>query len=323
MPPSKDAPGSPSASNVKDGVDWRLVDQRLPCRQDVASRRRRKQLFRGMDIDKRGALSLSELQVGMTNVMRVPQEEGQQQRAHGFIVPLPNLTVAVNCAFNCSKDLDANAGGDDGGKTNEEDNTVGPREFHRFLVAFRQFVELAVVFLKADDGDLFLSYKEAEMCIPLLLRWGLDKKSVRAKFPADVTKETMKFNKFAKWCISSSISRLKLTLDDPVSSEDEEEEIRLPEKEDMDAAKTLSMKLFSRLDKDKSGTLTKTELCDIFMELSDMHGHKLSPEDADMLLHAADKTGDGTIDFEELLEWLFNEGTILAAPKAKAFPKAG
>jgi len=288
---------------IKIDVDWDEVDRRLPTSHRPECRARRKEIFKEMDPSGNMKLSITECMAGIPHLME------------GDIVPILDFRQAIKCAFACARDLEPSK--KKKARRNAVDTSVDPTEFHALLVAFRQYLELAVLFQATDkDGNALLNYHEAKPALPLLEKWGLSQKQVRAKFP-DEWEQVLKFDDFADWCISSAFrGGLNLALDD---SDNEEVQMAAAAAVMTDAAgctfgdakagKTLEeaqnerkvREAFSAWDTDHSGTISEEEVAVVLMKLND----KFSREDITALFKAADGNKDGVVDYEEFTQWLF------------------
>eukprot|EP00913_Durusdinium_trenchii_P003633 g3361.t1 len=65
---------------------------------------------------------------------------------------------------------------------------------------------------------------------------------------------------------------------------------------------------FNRFDKDGSGSISRDELAEVLLELKPAEGFEgFHDEDIDQLLAAADSSGDGELQCEEFVKWVFAE----------------
>eukprot|EP01065_Artemidia_motanka_P037933 TRINITY_DN4681_c0_g1_i4.p1 TRINITY_DN4681_c0_g1~~TRINITY_DN4681_c0_g1_i4.p1 ORF type:complete len:841 (+),score=139.65 TRINITY_DN4681_c0_g1_i4:50-2524(+) len=190
--PAQPRPGSRSPSPAKptdcapEGaagqwreVDWQRVTASLPAGTDAESKRQRRQLFRRMDGNGSGKLSLAEIDAGVRDHMKLP----------GFFDAKP----AIMCAYKTAKNADASQGADD---------FVSPSEFRLLMVALRHYFELWVMFGALDrDGDRRVSYDEFQKALPLLETFGGavdDPEAAFAAIDADGGGMVL-FEEFARW----------------------------------------------------------------------------------------------------------------------------
>merc|ERR1712079_217846 len=82
-------------------------------------------------------------------------------------------------------------------------STVDKTEFHAFVVAFRKYLELAVIFVETDvSKDQKVCYEECKKAFPVLRDWGIDDLDLEFHFKYT---ERYSFEDFADWCIRESM----------------------------------------------------------------------------------------------------------------------
>lgn len=324
------------AANEKAFIDWPEVNRRLPIAQDPKSRAERKALFKQLLPQQKKTLSLEDLQKGIKNELRYDM-------AATLVSGIKEMTKAIRFAFKASSELaptkahrakvkkQASAKVDTGmdktwGKTlsihSRQSNqapkaTVDRREFHAFLVSLRYYLEVAELFENMDGAftdDQKLSCRECLRGKETLARWGLTEEMVRERFKeVDVWTPLMTFQEFAEWVMAFRWEGITLALDD---SDDEEvqyhraksdmiEAVDLPFSDlgtESDLNKIKIKEIFVKWDLDKSGGIEEEELAAIMNELNPC----MTKDIAKRLFTVADVNKDGVIDYDELVEFLFD-----------------
>jgi len=295
-------------------VLWNEVNQRLPLAQDPKSRDARKDLFKSLLKKGKKTLTLDDLQKGMKTLLR-------HDMAGSYVPGIKEMTKTIKFAFKASSELGPAAspstkakakakGKDEGGG-----KTVDKKEFHSFLIALKNYLEIAEFFEQCDgshDDDQKLSYREVAKGQEKLTSWGISQEMLKEKFPGDAWVACMKYDEFAEWIMGVRMAALKLKLDD---SDDDEVQLELGHSslkknvdltfEDLGAESDLNrMKVtetFKTWDSDGSGGITREEMAAVMMQLNpDFTAAKV-----DLLFNAADVNSDGLIDFEEFLAFVF------------------
>lgn len=98
-----------------------------------------------------------------------------------YLVPIKDFRPAIQCAFRAAKELSAAASGKKRRQsvTGVKEPTLDRREFHAFLMAFRMYLELDVLFSSVDEsGEHELHYHDIKMIMPLLDKWGITQEGV-------------------------------------------------------------------------------------------------------------------------------------------------
>jgi hypothetical protein len=305
-----------SAVKTFQKVDWAKVDAELPTSQAPKERKQRQELFEKFDATNCKKLTLTQVMGGLGNLF----DKGT--------LPITDLRPAIKCAFTLARNLAPQKK-----RTNRrgaQDTNVDPTEFHALLCAFRQYLELQVLFVAIDtDGDAMLSLNEAKGrgVIELLEKWGLEEKKLSEKFPKDKWAATLDFESFAEWCLQTTFKGgMDLKLDDSdnedvVSAEAAhavKEKIGFKEGSSYGASleeeqnKRMVREAFNEYDTDKSGTISKDELSVILKGLCDM-----SDDEIAALFKALDVNEDGELQFEEFVDWIFSkhETTLKKSPR--------
>eukprot|EP00927_Polykrikos_kofoidii_P071280 TRINITY_DN6756_c1_g1_i1.p1 TRINITY_DN6756_c1_g1~~TRINITY_DN6756_c1_g1_i1.p1 ORF type:complete len:398 (+),score=82.36 TRINITY_DN6756_c1_g1_i1:86-1195(+) len=284
-------------------IDWDAVKAKLPVRQDPESRARRKMLFDMWDTGKKKKLTLDQLEVAIRDLFDT-SEIGSD---------VEELAASVKCAWNLARNL---APSKKKKKTKVSSaKSVGQREFHAFIVAFRHYLECAELFERVDYGaedDQKLSYRECLKSLETLEAWGIYHDDLKEKFAdVDVWTPALKFEDFANWVIARRWRVLDLHLDDSDSEEVVVEQgafdvrqsvgVRLPGPTSKEEEEKI-LETFAAWDTDKSGTISEEELLEVFKAL----GSKISPPKVKMLFAHADGNRDGSVNYQEFCRWLFS-----------------
>lgn len=196
--------------------------------------------------------------------------------------------------------------------------TVDRREFHAFLLSLRYYLELAELFENLDGAfsdDQRLSCRECLRGKDKLAEWGLAEEMVRDRFKeVDIWIPLITFDQFAEWVMSYRWEHITLALDD---SDDEEVQylsmknelvnaVDLPFSDlgaESDTNKLKLKEVFTQWDIDSSGGIDEEELAKIMTELNP----RITTELAKRLFTIADVNNDGVIDYDELIEFLFQD----------------
>jgi len=307
-------------------VDWEAVEDRLPLGQDPNSRAARKAAFARMDPSGNGKLSLTELQSGLPNLIDDDNRRAAGEAATSLVPMIKDFRPAIKCAFQVARDLapKKRKRGRRGGRRGAADTNIDPTEFHAVLIAFREYLELFVVFKELDDGfseDNYLSYKECEKGLDMLAAWDIDRSDLKLRFKGDQWAGTMKFAQFADWCLLHSGRCLNLELDE---SDSEVVQVERAAYEVREAAgceegndlygkeledeqnKRKVMEVFNEWDTDQNGTISLEELSAVLSALNP----DWTQDQIDRIFAAADTTGegggpDGKLNRDEFFAWLF------------------
>eukprot|EP00928_Gymnodinium_smaydae_P088159 TRINITY_DN72292_c0_g1_i1.p1 TRINITY_DN72292_c0_g1~~TRINITY_DN72292_c0_g1_i1.p1 ORF type:complete len:305 (-),score=74.11 TRINITY_DN72292_c0_g1_i1:163-1077(-) len=299
-------------------VDWKLVETKLMLSQDPETRKLRKAAFKKMDPSGNGKLSLTEVQGAILGYL-----DDDSCRAAGeknkYLVPLRDFKGPIKKCFTIARDL-APTRKSRSQRRGQTDTNIDKNEFHPFLIAFRQYLEMALVFEQLDgSGDGKLCFVEAEKGKALFESWDITISDVRKLFPSDKYAEEVDYTHFADWLVKKRVGDLNLALDDS----DAEEVVKEQAAHDVRAAEEMSFgdgklgrdlemaqnqrkvtEAFSKWDSDHSGGITEAEMAEVLMTLNP----NFSKEDVTKVFKAADKNQDSVIDYSEFVAWLFKAG---------------
>lgn len=165
----------------------------LPTGKDRLSKRKRKQLFRDIDGNGNGILSLAEAD----NAVRIRWE-----------IDAPR--DVINRAFHGARDLCPPVAG-------FSDDYIDYSEFRIFMVYLSHYHDLRILFDKLDtSGDGRLGLEEFTQSVPLLQSWGLSVADPRAMFSqmdADGGGMVL-FDEFAHWALHAGVADLATDADE-------------------------------------------------------------------------------------------------------------
>lgn len=192
-------------------VDWDAVDGRLPVGQDPESRAARKALFKRLDYNGNGDLSLTEAQSALPALLESHSSFKSKNKTKPPLVPVSDFRPAIKGAYAITKELLHE------GKRCKTRSTLKPKEFHAFLISFRYLLELDVCFGDIDtSGDRRVNYRECKAASGLLENWNITDEVILQKFG----KKSMdlngglRFDDFAEWAITYHVGQLDLKIDD-------------------------------------------------------------------------------------------------------------
>lgn len=208
----------------KSRIDWVAVDNRLPLASDSRSREARSAIFKEMDTNRNGSLSMSEAQSAVSCLLRA-KKDYRGRRANPAQLPIKDYKPCIKGAFNATSALEQAARGQ--GRRAEGSTVLDRTEFHAFIVAFRWYLELQVIFEDADtSGDKAINYRECAAAISSLEGWDITMEAIQAKFPSNrkAFDGGIKFPDFAEWAIRKRFGTMSFSLDVPQEEEDGEEE---------------------------------------------------------------------------------------------------
>ena len=132
--------------------DWDGLIKKLPIKKTEADRAERRKLWKAIDMNGNGYVSLAEFDRGVRDVLALPQ-----------IFTLKKVLIR---AFNAAKDIIK-------GKSKQSKDYVEWLEFRYILIFLRQYFEYYVMFCRVDTSDDFkLDAKEFKKAIPTLEKWG-------------------------------------------------------------------------------------------------------------------------------------------------------
>ena len=176
-----------------ENFDWKELNKKLPCRMTPESVADRKKLWRSIDVNGNGYLSLAEVDKGLIDNCNLDS--------------LFHSKPVIIRAFNAAKDKGKS-------RSKYSEDYVEWHEFRYLLIYLRQYAEYFVMFNRIDSGDdKKINLKEFEASLPSLKEWGIN-----VEDPVETFREIdtngggeILFDEFVKWAIAKN---LDLTDDD-------------------------------------------------------------------------------------------------------------
>ena len=173
-------------SDYKD-FDWDGFLKSLPIKKTVEDRAKRKKMWKAIDMNGNGYLSLAEFDRGVRDVLNLP---------HIF-----TLKKVLMRAFNASKNRIK-------GKSKYSNDYVEWLEFRILLVYLRQYFEYYVMFCRIDTSDDFkVSLNEFKKALPSLEKWGVKITDPSAEFKK-IDKNnsgSIMFDEFCEYAIKKNL----------------------------------------------------------------------------------------------------------------------
>lgn len=176
-----------------ENFNWTELNHKLPCKKTPESTEARKKLWRSIDLNGNGYLSLAEVDKGVRDNCKLDD--------------LFNCKPVLIRAFNAAKDKGKS-------KSKYSDDYVEFHEFRYLLVYLRQYAEYFVMFNRIDSGDdKKVNLSEFKMALPQLKEWGVKIDDPQATFNEIDTNGggEILFEEFVNWAIKK---QLDLTDDD-------------------------------------------------------------------------------------------------------------
>jgi Ca2+-binding EF-hand superfamily protein len=176
-----------------ENFDWKELNAKLPCKMTPESVEARKKLWRRIDNNGNGYLSLAEVDKGIRDDCHLDK----------LFNAKPVLMRAFTAAKNKGK-----------AKSKYSDDYVEFHEFRYLLIYLRQYAEYFVMFNRIDQGnDKKVNLAEFKLALPQLKEWGVVVENAEATFgeiDANGGGEIL-FEEFVNWAIAK---QLDLTDDD-------------------------------------------------------------------------------------------------------------
>jgi len=166
---------------------WQMLADRLPKGKSKEANARRRQLFRQIDTNGNGHLSLAEVDKGIVDALGCRD--------------LLNIKPVLIRAFNAAKNLSGEEVGPFAGY-------VQFKEFRGLLSYLRQYFEYWVMFDRIDtSSDRRINFQEFQQALGEIQKWGVEVADPVAAFrEIDVNGQGMiLFDEFANWAISNSL----------------------------------------------------------------------------------------------------------------------
>ena len=158
-------------SDYKD-FDWEGLIQRLPIKKTAEDRAKRREIWKAIDMNGNGYVSLAEFDRGVRDVLNLP---------HIF-----SLKKVLIRAYNASKNKIK-------AKAKHSKDYVEWLEFRILLVYLRQYFEYYAMFCRIDSSDDFkVDINEFKKAIPTLEKWGVKISDPEAEFKSIDTNNSVK-----------------------------------------------------------------------------------------------------------------------------------
>ena len=167
--------------------DWAALLEKLPVKKTSEERAKRRTLWKAMDMNGNGYLSLAEFDRGVIDVLNLPDIFKQKK------IILRAFTLAKNKVK---------------GKTKKSDDFVEWLEFRYILIYLRQYLEYYSMFCRLDTSDDFkINLDEFKKGIPLMEKWGVKIDNPEAEFhKIDKNKGgSIMFDEFAEYAIKKNL----------------------------------------------------------------------------------------------------------------------
>ena len=167
--------------------DWAALLEKLPVKKNAEERAKRRSLWKAMDMNGNGYLSLAEFDRGIIDVLNLPDIFKQKK------IILRAFTLAKNKVK---------------GKTKKSDDFVEWLEFRYILIYLRQYLEYYSMFCRLDTSDDFkINLDEFKKGIPLMEKWGVKIDNPEAEFnKIDKNKGgSIMFDEFAEYAIKKNL----------------------------------------------------------------------------------------------------------------------
>lgn len=131
--------------------NWDKLANRLPCGKMDVEKLRRIAIFKILDANGNGYLTLTEVTKGIKDILDADQEF--------------DASTAINRAYHLAKTSAAK----------ENDEYVDYSEYKLMLVALRQHFEYLLLFnLPVEEGDRRINWREFQNAAATLKRWGVN-----------------------------------------------------------------------------------------------------------------------------------------------------
>ena len=173
-------------SNYKN-YDWDSLISKLPIKKTPEDRKKRKELWRQIDINGNNFVSLAEFDKGIRDVLNLPDIFKLKK------VILKSFKAAKNKVKSSSK---------------YGDEFVGWLEFRIILIYLRQYFEYYVMFCRIDSSNDFkISINEFKKAIPTLEKWGIKIDDPESEFNKIDTNNggVIMFDEFCTYAIKKNL----------------------------------------------------------------------------------------------------------------------
>lgn len=166
---------------------WGKLKDAIPYGNSPAEVEKRKELWKKLDKNGNGQLTLHEVGTGLRESLGLPE--------------LAEAKLALKDAFNAAKNKVK-------GTTKAEAANVSEAEFKYLLYYLRQYYEYWVAFNRVDSNpDHQINVAELKAAIPTLEKWKIKVADPEAAFKQMDTNKSGKvtFNEFVKWAATQNL----------------------------------------------------------------------------------------------------------------------
>ena len=167
--------------------DWEQFLSKLPIEKTAASRAKRRELWKAIDANGNGYVSLAEFDRGIRDVLNIPQ--------------VFRTKKVINKAFKEAK-IKQKA------KSKHSNDYVEWMEFRIILVYLRQYFEYYVMFCRVDTSDDFkVDLREFKKAMKTMEKWGVNVTDPEKEFKS-IDKNnsgSIMFEEFCDWAIKKNL----------------------------------------------------------------------------------------------------------------------
>ena len=167
--------------------DWESLKKKLPVEKTTESRNKRREIWKAMDMNGNGFLSLAEFDRGVRDVLNLPEIFKQKK-------------VLIR-AFNLAKNKIQ-------GKAKQTGDYVEWLEFRYILIYLRQYLEYYAMFCRLDTSDDFkINLDEFKKGLEKMKTWGINITDPEKEFNSiDQNKSgSIMFEEFAEYAIKKNL----------------------------------------------------------------------------------------------------------------------
>ena len=176
-----------TSSNTFENYDWDSLLSKLPIKNNKEEREKRRQMWKAMDMNGNGFVSLAEFDRGIRDILNLPE-----------IFKIKKVIIrAYQAAKNKYK-----------GKSKYSDDYLEWMEFRISLVYLRQYFEYYVMFCRTDtSGDHKINFEEFKNAIPSLEKWGVKINDPKKEFDSIDTNHggSIMFDEFCQYAIQKNL----------------------------------------------------------------------------------------------------------------------
>lgn len=163
-------------------LDFAQIAEELPVSNSAEDKKKRKDIFTGIDVSGNGHLSLAEIQGGLLSLL------GGE---------IADMTPAITMAYKMTKDTNGKNG-----------DYVERPEMKTLMIALRRYIEIYVAFEAIDENnDRRIDLDEFLKAVPVIEGWG-----VKLGFPTEEFDcmdsndgEKILFDEFCEWAIKQDL----------------------------------------------------------------------------------------------------------------------